>query len=72
MRLRSQQVESMKCSNEISEVQGYVWLNNYRLKDFFFKFINSFVFSAELDKPIESETKSDAKIKVACMFYLSQ
>ena len=37
-------------------------------KLFFFMFISSFVFSAELDKPIESETKSDAKIKV----YLSQ
>ena len=36
-----------------------------------FNFINSFVFSAELDKPIEIEAKSDAKIKAACMFYLS-
>ena len=36
----------------------------------FFHFINRFVFSAELDKPTEIETKSDAKIKVVCMFYL--
>mgnify|MGYP000654052749 CR=1 FL=1 len=33
MRLSSQQVESMKCSNEIRE--GYGWLNDYRLKYFF-------------------------------------
>ena len=40
---------------------------------FFFKFINSFVFCAELDKPIESETKSDTKVKLPCMFFsLSQ
>ena len=33
--------------------------------------INNFVFSPELDKPLKTETKSDAKIKATCMFYLS-
>ena len=72
MRLHSQQVESMKCSNEISEGQGYGWLNNYLVKYFFSSLSKALSSQQSSLKSIESETKSDAKIKVACMFYLSQ
>ena len=63
MRESSWQVQSMKCSNEIS-CQGDD--NDYHFKGMFSLIFNGFVFVAELDKPNKFERSLACDVCFVC------